>query len=281
MSVPFINNNNFNYLVVDNTLESFLGTESAPSHLEKGGLFFCQEGEALVSIDAKTYRLRKGDLSIAFPNTIIHTIYRSDDFVGFALGVNIDFILGIQIPTSHYLNIKETPCISLSMEEQELLLRLSYELIERNNHPDHPFRTEIINAQLYIICYEIVALFLSRNPIPQQSRSRNDTIFQQFIYYLTKHANKEREVDFYAQLLYLTPHYLSSIVKEKSGMTASQWIAKTVILQAKSLLNSTQLTVQQVAEELNFPNPSFFGQYFKKHTGLTPKGFRKESFGNL
>lgn len=71
-----------------------------------------------------------------------------------------------------------------------------------------------------------------------------------------------------------TPKYLSSIIKQASGESATEWIIHTVIRNAQALLENSQLTVQQVADYLNFPTPSFFGQYFKKHVGMTPKEYR-------
>jgi AraC-like DNA-binding protein len=60
-----------------------------------------------------------------------------------------------------------------------------------------------------------------------------------------------------------------------SSRSASDWITRSVILNAKAKLATTNLSVQQIADELNFPNPSFFGQYFLRHTGMTPKEYRR------
>lgn len=79
---------------------------------------------------------------------------------------------------------------------------------------------------------------------------------------------------FYARELCLTPKYLSSVVKKTTNRTVTEWINETVVLDAKTQLKSSQMTVQQIANYLNFPTPSFFGRFFKKHTGMTPKAYR-------
>jgi AraC-like DNA-binding protein len=84
-----------------------------------------------------------------------------------------------------------------------------------------------------------------------------------------------REVQYYADKLDITPKYLTLISRQTSGRSAAQWITYTVILNAKALLATSQLTIQQVSTKLNFPNPSFFGQYFLRHTGMTPKEYRR------
>lgn len=82
-------------------------------------------------------------------------------------------------------------------------------------------------------------------------------------------------MQYYADKLCITPKYLTIITRQISGRNATSWITHTAILNAKSLLTGTRLTVQQISNKLNFPNPSFFGQYFLRHTGMTPKEFRR------
>ena len=66
---------------------------------------------------------------------------------------------------------------------------------------------------------------------------------------------------FYARELCLTPKYLSSVVKKTTNRTVTEWINETVVLDAKTQLKSSQMTVQQIANYLNFPTPSFFGRF--------------------
>jgi AraC family transcriptional activator of pobA len=87
---------------------------------------------------------------------------------------------------------------------------------------------------------------------------------------------KERGVNFYARKLCITPKHLSWAVKEVSGKTAGTWIDEAVILEAKTLLKSSDMNIQQISEELNFANQSFFGKYFKHYTGMSPKEYKKK-----
>ncbi len=65
-------------------------------------------------------------------------------------------------------------------------------------------------------------------------------------------------------------------MKEISGRTAGDWIENYVIMEAKVLLKTTDMTIQEIAVYLNFANQSFFGKYFKHHTGSSPSNYRKE-----
>ena len=80
---------------------------------------------------------------------------------------------------------------------------------------------------------------------------------------------------FCAEQLGWTPKHLSGVVKEVSGKTVGEWIDEFVILEAKALLNSSSMNIQEIADRLSFANQSFFGKYFKHYTGMSPKEYRK------
>ncbi|MBM6670761.1 AraC family transcriptional regulator [Phocaeicola coprophilus] len=80
---------------------------------------------------------------------------------------------------------------------------------------------------------------------------------------------------FYYEKLCLTPKYLTTVIKKESGVSAADWIERYVILQAQALLKSTDLTIQQISDKLNFSSQVFFGKYFKRLVGMSPKEYRK------
>ena len=102
----------------------------------------------------------------------------------------------------------------------------------------------------------------------------NNRIPDLFINLVQKYFKTERFLDFYASKLEITPKHLSRTLKAITGCTAVEWIERYVILEAKVLLKSTNMNIQQIADELNFPSQSFFGKYFKKVVGMSPKEFR-------
>ena len=92
---------------------------------------------------------------------------------------------------------------------------------------------------------------------------------------VSNNYKQNRSVSFYADRLCLTAKHLSSVVKEVSGKTAGEWIDNFVILEARALLKSSDMSIQQIAEHLNFANQSFFGKYFKHFIGMSPKAYRR------
>jgi AraC-like DNA-binding protein len=104
---------------------------------------------------------------------------------------------------------------------------------------------------------------------PQQN------ICDRFISLVAQHFKKERNIDFYADRLCVSKKYLSSLLKQHTGMTALMWIERYVVLYAKSSLSSINITIQQLSDELNFPSQSVFGKYFKRVEGISPKAYRE------
>ncbi|MBR5673808.1 MAG: helix-turn-helix transcriptional regulator [Muribaculaceae bacterium] len=104
--------------------------------------------------------------------------------------------------------------------------------------------------------------------------SRSDKIVARFLQCVRENYREHRELGFYANELQLTPKYMSHVVFEQTGRHPSKWIKDYVILEAKSMLRSGRYTIQQIAEELHFPNQSFFGKYFKEAVGVSPKKWK-------
>lgn len=105
--------------------------------------------------------------------------------------------------------------------------------------------------------------------------SRRDEIVSRFVQCVAENYRSHREIGFYAEQLGLSLKYMSHVVYGQTGRHPAQWIKDYVILDAKTMLRSGQYSVQQVAEELNFPNQSFFGKYFKEAVGISPKKWMK------
>ena len=111
-------------------------------------------------------------------------------------------------------------------------------------------------------------------PVLTSTKNNGGRLTEKFLSLVQQHFKKERFLDFYASQLEVSSKHLSRTVKETSGFSAVDWIDRFVILEAKVLLKSTTMSVQQISDELNFNSQSFFGKYFKKHTGSSPKDFR-------
>lgn len=107
--------------------------------------------------------------------------------------------------------------------------------------------------------------------------SRREEYCFRFIDLLAKLPKISRRVDFYADKLCLTPKYLTTLIREATGKSAKDWIDDFIISNAQFLLRHSDMSIQQIASELNFPNQSFFGKFFKEHTGYAPSELRSNN----
>jgi len=110
---------------------------------------------------------------------------------------------------------------------------------------------------------------------PSLLLSHKENLYKKFLNLVRSNIRKEHSVTFYANQLCLTPQYISSVLKELSGMSANKWIDEMLLAEAKLLLFSTENNIQQIADKLHFPDQSSFGKFFKKMTGMSPSNYKK------
>ena len=109
--------------------------------------------------------------------------------------------------------------------------------------------------------------------------SRVEQICGQFLTLVEMHSHEQHRVEWYAGQMCLAPKYLSNVVKQTLDVSPNRCIDQALLRQAKSLLSSTSLSVQQISDQLGFQNQSHFGTFFKRHTGSSPKDFRLQLSG--
>ena len=114
----------------------------------------------------------------------------------------------------------------------------------------------------------------AENIIPPSSKK--DALFNSFINLVSQNHKVQHNVAYYASRLFITPKYMTRVVEEVSDKSAKQWIDEYIALEAKMMLRSTQKTIQEISDELNFPDMSFFGKFFKRMVGMSPKAYREK-----
>lgn len=257
---------------------TIINPDTLPRSLRSGGIFLCLGGEGDVIINGHKYHLTAGTLCFAFKGTIIQALDMNDDFKSYTLAINTDFLRELNIPSASSIQMmmREHPCVTLTRKQLDDILEISKMMHDKDQNSQHPYHEQINKHTLMLLCYELAAIYTQDMHVKHEPCSRQDILFREFLTLLATDITISREVQYYADKLNITPKYLTIITRQVSDRSAAAWITRTVILNAKALLSSTQLSVQQISVRLNFPNPSFFGQYFLRHTGLTPKEYRRK-----
>lgn len=264
------------YFKLSGDKEDRLELERFPKIVEAVFVALCTNGSCELLIDQKSYPFKTGNMCVCFSATVLQTINKTADFECTILATNVEFIQYIDIPSipELFLAIREKPCIALLHEEQETIQTYFTYISRTYERKENIYRIEITQQLLLTFCYEIASIYQSNYKDIKHIYSHKDSLFRKFIQLLSSKYLTERRIGFYAKTLCVTPKYLSGIVKEVSHKSAAEWINEYVLRNAKILLTTTPLTIQQISDELNFPNPSFFTQHFKRYTGKTPKEYR-------
>jgi len=251
------------------------GLMDRPVRLQGGILAVCTGGESRMSINLKSYEVRQGDLLVIFQRSIVHLLQQSDDFRLCMTVFSTDFLKGVpQSVIPLYPYIFQNPVCPLSHDDTEMLLDFLSFLRTKTIRRNHIYVREIGLHLLLTLFFEISAIYQRRHPMDDRKPNRSEEIFKKLMRLIVRHYKEQRNTGFYARELCLSPKYLSAVIKKVSDKSVMDWINETVILEAQAQLKTTRMTVQEISDYLNFPNPSFFGRFFKKHTGMTPKAFR-------
>jgi len=139
---------------------------------------------------------------------------------------------------------------------------------------NHLFRSQLVMSLLKAMIYDIGnEIYHFQNHTPK--RTRAEAIFNDFIILVKENFRKERRVSWYAKQLCITPKYLSETIKFVSKQSPNEWIDHYVSMEMRVLLKNSTLSIKEIAQQLNFPNQSFLGKYFKEHVGMSPSQYRK------
>ncbi|MDR1504373.1 MAG: helix-turn-helix domain-containing protein [Prevotella sp.] len=248
-----------------------------PYILDGVAFMICLNGIGKMKINLREYHIEKNSIITFFPGSIIELQEKSDDFLMEYLFFSFDFLSDLKIPANSdiALKIEQTPCVKINEEKKQILLDYHSFIAKQYKRNEQLYKEEIAKNLLGALMIEVSSIYIECRDNEISSTTRKEEIFNQFIKLLFKHHREERSISFYADKLCLTPKYLAQIIKKVSGKPTLDWITEITILSIKAMLKSSSYTVMQISEDLNFPNPSFFGRFFKKHTGLTPMQYRE------
>ncbi len=130
-----------------------------------------------------------------------------------------------------------------------------------------------LHTVLLLICDELMR-HENMNPNDDDTTDRDKVIFSQFLELLANETQKRKQVSFYAEKLFITPKYLSTVCRKVSGKSPIRWITENVMEDCYAMLRNTNLSVKEISNQLGFPNSSFFSQYFREQAGFTPVEYR-------
>lgn len=242
-------------------------------------IVFVTKGNALLKLNLIDYSVQKNDLVIISPNDVRQFISVSADCTFIGIGFTQDFLLhsGLHkknIEAFDFFSSQAKPVLSIDEENTEILYNLFSILRKKNaSKEDTFFIEEFIHHGFIALIFEIASLFRKSNSVHLKI-TRKEDLAMRFMKLLPLHFKKERSLQYFANLLYITPKYLTQTIKEITGKTAGDYIDEMVMMEAKVLLNDFSKSIRQVAEELHFSDQFYFSKFFKKHANINPSEYR-------
>lgn len=244
-------------------------------------LIFCREGSLRINLNGKEQQLNSMEALVCLPSTLLSNAVKSPDFKGGMVFISKHLLRtstsSAYDQLSKFFYLKENPIISLNeacIQTSQMYLNI---ILEKIRQKDAPYQKEIINSLMRAYLFELLSCTdLNTSPDEEYPRSfsQGERLVKDFLQMLGSDEVKQRFVTDYASRLCVTPKYLSAVCKNVTGKTASHWIDEFVVLEARHLLLNTDKTIKEIAQQLGFPNLSFFGKYIKAQLGTSPTNFR-------
>ena len=242
------------------------------------GLIVCHTGGFGFTLSGREYTARAGQ-TVFIPDG---AYFKADgQSPGLAVSIiiyktePIRYVLGTMVQSVRLYSIMspEKHCVWTTGDEDGLARYVA--LIGAGQpRPDDYFAVNERKLLLLSLTYRLCTLFKRKFVGGGSPDARRTETFLKLIRLIDRHYMAERGVAFYADKLFLSPKYLSELSKSMCGYTVQELVFKAITRRAMSLLDSTNKTVAEISDDFNFPNPSSFGTFFKKQTGMSPQRYR-------
>lgn len=244
----------------------------------------CTKGSATLYSNFKELKLVENSVAFIHPGTI--TFMKGDDdveFTAFMIGSGAfdDNTFSPQITVKLMMEVLSTQLIVLNSSEAELVKQIIGVINLLLSQEEGSTSKEMVSYSLRLFLSTLKQAIFKKidteKVVAVEKLTRKDDIFKRFITIASQNYLTERNIEFYAEKLCISPKYLSAVAKESSGATVMEWLNRFIITEAKSMLKCSSKSIMEIADHLNFSTPSAFGKYFKKNAGMTPGEYRNST----
>ncbi len=263
-------------------MENFGSLPKGELSLDRHGLIvICTEGIAQFDYDGQQIRLHKDDLFLYMAHSVVTNFMSSSDFncrqIWFSRGELWNISKYGEVSLSDLPYLKRHPIMHLTEDDVKLLDNYFQLLCRRMRDPSPVLYSNIVRSLVSTMMLEILSMMRRQKPENTVTTGvHRQRLANEFMRLVEQSDGRIRKVDDFANQLNITPKYLSTLLKETMNRRPSEMIHFYTLKAIEHRLRYTDMTMQEIANDLNFANASFFGKYFKEHAGMTPLDFRKK-----
>jgi AraC-like DNA-binding protein len=253
---------------------------------DHGVIILCLSGKIRFEYDGTEIQLQKDDMFLYMAHSVACNFMISPDFncrqIWFTRSelFNIDIYTGISL--ADMTQLKLHPVTHFNTDDVALFDTYFKLLCHRMSDCSSLLQADIVRSLLGTLMLELLSIIRRHADLSsdidhsadQTTNFHKKRIIDQFMRLLEQSDGRIRRVDVFASQLNITPRYLSAILKEVMNRRPSVYIQLFTMKAIEHRLRFTEMTMQEIAYDLRFPNASFFGKYFKEHTGMTPLEYR-------
>ena len=233
----------------------------------------CIKGKAEGSANLQKIITQPNSFNVILPGQIITHDYQTPDFEARHIIMSSKFVDTLGLDNRFSLFNSHNQVISTTLSDYELEAILTfYEMLKWNITHKNDYILETVRHMTLAFFYGFSHTF--QQNITSKQTNRPQQLSDDFLLLVKQHFKREHSLEFYANKLCVTPKHLTTTIKSTTDCTAKEWIDKHLLLEAKALLKSTNLTIQQITDTLHFTSQDVFSKYFKHHIGVTPKEYR-------
>lgn len=250
----------------------------APFRMDYYALCICTAGEISLEIDNEIYHVDAHSFLVAAPSTIVKFLKTSHDFKMKLLFFDKNFLIkNISNPfIIEKMNLfsKGSYSIVKTNEKNSELLQSLLDYLKKKSKKQGKFTEEIVRTIIFNLLLETADIMEKKTDQNSEKEDGKKDIFLKFTAMIRENIRQHRTVQFYADQLFVSSKYLIEVIKKASGKTPHQVIDDTLLKEAYVMLGNPDITISEIAFELQFNSASAFGRFFKKHTSLSPSEYR-------
>lgn len=243
-------------------------------------IMLCLRGSFACTADTVPYEAKAGDVVIIHAGQTVDHCRASHnaEAVGFVMSYGFfqEIVKDVHEVSSLFLFSRSHPVFRLLPQEKRVAIdyfrQIKGKVDDRQNH----FRKDVARMLISAMIYDLSNAIYRIQQDAGRSQTRAESIFTEFIRLVEQYYRCQRSVAWYGQQMCITPKYLSECVKAASGRRPNDWIDNYVVMYIRVQLRTTAKSIKEISREMNFPNQSFLGKYFKDHVGMSPMAYRKE-----